>query len=108
MVHPHNGHLLGHEAIDAACRLLDEDQGALRQRLIKAAHLFWQAFYHKDAWPQVIQSEAAGLIAVLFRNGPINMTISQMNDEDLAHTLHVMIGFCRRFLSWHDQMRDQG
>ena len=86
------------EHVAAAQAWLQRSNVPTRDRLREAGRLFWKALFHKDDWPELLRSRAAALVAQLFRHGPIEVTISRLNDQDLTQTMRELDGFCREFL----------
>lgn len=89
----------GHEEIAQACVLLDAP-GAPRERLGLAGALFWRALRHSHTWPELLRSEAAGLIAKLFRYGSVERTLATLDDQQVLEGLSQLAIFCRAFLEW--------
>ena len=89
----------GYEHIDRARRLLGQG-GPPRETLEQAALAFWKAVLYRDTWPELLRSDAAALIAALFRHGPIGVTIARMDERSVAETMDAMREFCDLFLNW--------
>lgn len=99
MVEPRERSLEGRQYVAQACAILADRNSELRSRVERAAHLFWKAFYFKETWPQVVASEAASMMAVVFRYGTIADTLRRMNADELRETAAFLDGFCRHFLA---------
>ena len=89
----------GYGDIAQACLLLDAP-GTPRERLRLAGALFWRALRHSHTWPELLRSEAAALIANLFRYGSVERTLTKLDDQQVLDGLEQLAIFCREFLEW--------
>jgi len=89
-----------HNNLLAEARLaLRADGEPVRQRLDRAALLFWQAYVFQGAhWPEHLQERAAPLLARLVGGGRMKNSIAAMDDHTASQLAYDLLQFINEAL----------
>lgn len=90
-------HIAGIERLQQAYQTLVQAGDAPPQTvLLSAASDLWSAMFDLHTWPTELRTKGVELQAILFRYGPIGMTIEQMVESERLQLRREMLAFLDR------------
>lgn len=89
--------IAGIERLQQAYKILDQAGDAPTQTVLQgAASELWSAMFDLHTWPTELRAKGVELQAILFRYGPIGMTIKNMVEPERLHLRREMLAFLER------------
>lgn len=73
----------GHDQLVDAWLILEQEEAG-RDRLIRAATVFWSATYFLDRWPSELQAHAQQVQQTLLAQGKIPQTVAEMSEAEVT------------------------